>query len=417
MNLVKTSFLNGIAVSIKILTMVILNKILAIHIGPNGYAVISQFQNAMAMITTIASGGINTGVTKYTAEYNKEVNNLLLTKLWQTSFAIAFIGSVTLAIPIFIFSVELSQYFFDSPDQATILRLFSISLLFFVLNTYLLAILNGKKEILKYVKVNIISSLFSLVFTGLLAFNYGLFGALIALATNQSIIFFVTLMFCYKSKWFELKSFYGKIDRAVLKNLSKYTLMALVSAITLPVSHMLVRDHIVQNMGWNEAGLWDAMWKISTIYLMFVTTTLSVYYLPRLSEISDKLELRKEILSGYKLILPLTILCSLSVYLLRDFIVLTLFTPEFEKMRILFGWQMFGDTVKISSWMLGFLFAAKGMVKLHVASQIIFTFLFYGLVVVLSERYGLISTAIAHSINYFCHFCFVFVSLKVCKVI
>ena len=70
MNLVKTSLLNGLAVITKVATALALNKVLAIYVGPAGYAVIGQFQSLLAMVFTFASGGVNTGVTKYTAEFH-----------------------------------------------------------------------------------------------------------------------------------------------------------------------------------------------------------------------------------------------------------------------------------------------------------------------------------------------------------
>ncbi|TOP03712.1 O-antigen flippase, partial [Vibrio parahaemolyticus] len=81
---------------------------------------------------------------------------------------------------------------------------------------------------------------------------------------------------------------------------------------------------------------------ISTMYLMVITTALGTYYLPRLSEIKDRFELRKELLNGYKVILPiLTILCF-SIYLLKDFIVWLLFSEDFYPMLSLFKWQLVG---------------------------------------------------------------------------
>jgi PST family polysaccharide transporter len=38
---------------------------------------------------------------------------------------------------------------------------------------------------------------------------------------------------------------------------------------------------------------------------------------------------------------------------------LTLFTAKFGPMRDLFGWQMAGDTVKIGSWLLGYVLLAR----------------------------------------------------------
>lgn len=49
-------------------------------------------QNAVQMITTFGSGAINTGVTKYTAEYFAD--EAQQRRLWQTAGTIVLIGSV-----------------------------------------------------------------------------------------------------------------------------------------------------------------------------------------------------------------------------------------------------------------------------------------------------------------------------------
>jgi PST family polysaccharide transporter len=108
-------------------------------------------------------------------------------------------------------------------------------------------------------------------------------GALYALVTNQSIIFFVTLSFVIKSNWFKLKYFKQGIDKETLSKLGKYSLMAITSALTVPVSHLIIRNYIGENLGWDSAGYWQGIWYISSMYLMIVTTSLSVYYLPKLS--------------------------------------------------------------------------------------------------------------------------------------
>ena len=45
MNLIKVSLFNGFAVVIKVFVAIVLNKILAIYVGPAGYAIIGHFQN------------------------------------------------------------------------------------------------------------------------------------------------------------------------------------------------------------------------------------------------------------------------------------------------------------------------------------------------------------------------------------
>lgn len=398
MTLIKTSLLNGIAVVIKMLTMLGLNKILAIYVGPAGYAAIGNFQNAAQMITTFASGAINTGVVKYTAEYHDDEEKQR--QVWRTAGTIAVLGSVITGIGVAVFSKQIAQWFLQDESYNTVFIWFSVTLVFFIFNTLLLAILNGKKEIHRYIIANIAGSLFALAVTSVLAVQFGLHGALTALAIHPSFAFIITLYLCYKADWFKFSYLFGRLDKQVVLNLSKYTAMALTSAACVPVSHFLIRTHLADTLGMDAAGYWEAMWRLSAAYLMLVTTTLSLYYLPKLSELKDPKEIKAEILQGYKIILPVAAACGLVIYLLRDFIIGVLFTSDFIPMRDLFAWQMVGDTLKIGSWILAYLMLGKAMMKLFIASEIVFAAGFYAWTYFLTGMYGLEGVTIAHAINY-----------------
>ena len=387
MTLIKTSLLNGIAVVIKMLTLLGLNKILAIYVGPAGYAAIGNFQNAAQMISTLASGAINTGVVKYTAEYHDEEEKQR--QVWRTAGTIAILGSVVTGIGVSVFSKPIAQWFLHDEQYSAVFIWFSIALVFYIFNTLLLAILNGKKEIHRYIIANIAGSLFSLMVTSVLAIQFGLFGALTALAIFPSFAFVVTLYLCYKADWFKFSYLFGGLDKNVLLNLSKYTAMAVTSAACVPVSHILIRTYLGDTLGLEAAGYWEAMWRLSAAYLMLVTTTLSLYYLPKLSELKEPAEIRKEIIQGYKIILPVAASCSLVIYLLRDFIIGVLFTQDFIPMRELFGWQMVGDALKIGSWILAYLMLGKAMVKLFILTEIFFSISFVMLSYLFVQYIGL----------------------------
>lgn len=415
MTLIKTSLLNAIAVIIKMLTLLGLNKILAVYVGPAGYAAIGQLQNAIQMIFTVSGGALNTGVTKYTAEYgDDEVKQV---SLWRTALKINLYAGLSTSLLLVLFNEPLAQYFLGSIEYKNVFLWFAATIILFVLNSFFIAIVNGKKEIFHYIKINIVGSLVSLLITGLCAFYFGLYGALIALVTNQSVIFFITLILCRHLVWFKWKSFFGKFDKLEATKLSKFALAALTSTIVVPFSHILVRGHLVDTFGWESAGYWDAMWRISSIYLMFITMTLSVYYLPRLSEITSKEEMQKELLNGYKLIMPLLVIISFAIYLLRDFIIALLFTPDFQPMEKLFAWQLIGDTLKIASWLLGYVLLGKAMIKTIILSEVLFAFTFYILTVVISNVSGFNGVVQAYAFNYILYFMFAFITLKMRKII
>ncbi|WP_180014466.1 O-antigen translocase [Acinetobacter sp. YH16031] len=398
MNLFRTSVLNGVAVLIKTITMFVLNKILAVYLGPTGYAAIGQFQNFIQMVTTFAGSAINTAVVKYTAEYHEDETKQRA--VWKTAGSIVFLFSFVFAILILIFQKQLALYIFQSLKYQTIFIWFAVFLIFFNFNTLFLAILNGKKEILKLVLANIAGSLFALAITGVLAIKLQLYGALIALSIYQSIAFIVTLILCHRADWFEFSSLLGKIDIGITKKFASFILMALVSAICVPLSHMLIRAYLTQEFSLAYAGYWEAMIRLSTVYLLLVTTTLGVYYLPRLSELSAIDEIKKEVYLGYKFIFPLAVVGGICVFILRDWIINLLFSPSFAPMQDLFLWQMMGDALKIGSWILAYLMLSKAMTKLYICTEIIFTVSLIALTYICTQVFGFEGVSIAHLINY-----------------
>ncbi|AOA56994.1 O-antigen translocase [Acinetobacter larvae] len=398
MGLFKTSILNGIAVLIRTLTMFILNKILAVYVGPAGYAAIGQFQNFIQMITAFAGGAINNGIIKYTAEYHEDA--AAQRRIWQTAGSLVLIFSFVFSILLLLFHQSLSSYLFKRADYAGVLLFFAIFLVFFNLNTFLLAILNGKKEIPKLVLANILGSIFSLLLTSALAIFYGIYGALIALSIYQSLAFLVTFLISYRAPWFQLQHFYGKVDPAIASKFLAFAAMALVSAICVPLSQMVIRDYLSHQFNSTYAGYWEAMIRLSSAYLLLVTTTLSVYYLPRLSELTQLQDIKKEIYIGYKFIFPLAVLAGLVAYGLRDWVITLLYTPQFHPMRDLFFWQMLGDALKIGSWILAYLMLSKAMTRLFITTEIIFALTSIAWTYICTQLFGFEGVSIAHVLNY-----------------
>ncbi len=415
MTLIKTSILNGVAVLVKLLTFLGINKLLSLYVGPVGYAFLGQYQNLITVITTFASGAITIGVTKYTAEYYYDEKKQHI--LWQTATKIALMGSIITAIFIAVFSKNLALIFLHNEHLYGVFLWFGATLGLFVLNSLLLAILNGKKEINLYVAANISSSFLALIISAILVIYYGLYGALVALAVYQSVSFFITCFICNKTSWFRFNYLVGKLNRPIAIDLFRYAMMAAVSAICIPGSQILVRNYIGTSINWQSAGYLEAIWRLSSAYLMVVTTTLSLYFIPSLSELDDPKKIKAEVVKTFKVIIPFTIISSTLIYLFRKFLITWLFTSDFTGMEELFAWQMIGDTIKVSSWILMYLYVAKNFYRLYIFSEIFFSLSFYVLVLILESKLKLQSVAIAHAINYCFYFAFGILALKMKKVL
>lgn len=413
MTLIKTSILTAISTIIKVISGFIINKVVALYIGPSGLAVIGQLQNFIGIVTTFSNGAIASGVVKYTAEYQTIEEKQ---KIFSSSIVISLVCSLIIALILFIFSSYLSVLILKDTQYESVFLIFGLTIFLFSLNTILMSILNGQKEIKKFVLVNIASSIFSLFFTSFLIMQLNLMGALYALVINQSVIFFVTFFFVAKSYWFKLEYFRQGIDKESLIKLGKYSLMAITSALTVPVSHLIIRNYIGENLSWDAAGYWQGIWNISTMYLLVVTTSLGVYYLPRLSEIRDNSELKQEIFSGYKIIMPIVIVMAIVIFLCKEYVVLIAFNNTFMPMLELFTWQLIGDVIKIASWLLGYVTLAKAMVRTYITLEILGSLSFVVLSIYFIDNYGLIGITYAYTLNYILYmFIMIYVFRKLIK--
>lgn len=380
------------------LTGLISVKIVASIIGPSGVALLGQLNNFSSILLGMANGGINSGITKYVAEYNgdeSEIKKLLSNALRITLF-------FTLLVSLGLISLHnwLSRLIMLSDEYGYVFFIFGFTIFLYTMNATLVSILNGYKEFKKYVKVNIVGTLVGLLFTVSLVLALGLKGALISAVTFQSVVFFITFWICRKAPWLSVSYYKEKLDRKTLRRFLSYSAMTLVSLSVVPVSQMLLRGYVISNISITEAGWWEAMNRISGMYLMVITSSFSIYYLPRLSEIKETAELRHEIFKCYKVIVPMLLFGLTAIYLLRSVVIAILFSPDFYPMENLFIWQLLGDFFKICSWLLAFLMVAKSMTRFYIATEILFSGLFVALGFFFMNLNGVVGLTQAYFVNY-----------------
>ncbi|MCX3264080.1 O-antigen translocase [Pedobacter agri] len=402
MKLVKTTIFSGIITLIKISSGFIAGKAVAIFTGPAGVALIGAFSNFITIFLTFANGAINNGVVKYTADYVQEDHESR--KLFSTALRISVICSGVIGCLLILFPGFFSETILRIQEYKGPVRVLGGSIVLYSLNSLFIAILNGKGEIKTYTIVNTIGSVISLIFTIILVYYYKISGALYSLVLSQSIVFFFTLYHVIKRPWFKVNLFKNSFDIAIARKLGSYSLMAIISAITLPISQIFLRNMLGATLGIESAGYWQGIMRISDGYLLIITTALSTYYLPKLSTLKSDPEIRAEILNGYKIVMPVVLIGCLSIFLLRKFIISILFTPDFAQMENLFFWQLFGDFFKIAAWMLAFLMLAKSMTKVYIITEILFTFTYVTLGYILVSMLDLKGIVVSFGLNYFFYF-------------
>ncbi|MBV8158430.1 MAG: O-antigen translocase [Dyella sp.] len=404
MNIMRASFYTAASTAARLLAGLVVIKLVAWFAGPDGVGKFGQFMSLMSLLAVLAGGGISAGIVKYVAEYRDDaarLTRLLGAALWYALGASLLMGVVTL-----VFSQPLAQWLLGDSRYASLIRILAVAQLGIALANYVLAVINGFMDVRRLALVQVAGAVLNVAMVAWLSHWLHLYGALLALVLGQTLWLVVGLPAWWRSPYFQRSMLRLQFDRDMIGRLARFSVMTLTAALLSPLVNIAVRDHLASQFGWEQVGYWQAVSKVSDAYLLFITTAINVYYLPKLASIDDRASLVMELRSAYRFLLPLVILLALAVFIARGWVTLLLFNEGFAPANGLYGPQLVGDVIKIASFVLSYLMLAKAMTRLFVASECVFAASYLGLVYVFTAYFGLVGAMYAFTANYTLYFLF-----------
>lgn len=401
MNFIRTSLYSGVSTAISLLVRLISNKIIAVYLGTSGIFLLGQLKDFLRLSNVISGFGIENGIIKYTSEFQKSDEELR--KILSTSFRTHLFFSLIFCILILIFKNTIAEYLLLDFDSKFYFLILSISVISFSIHTLLMSIINGIKKIKLYVTINIVSVVISAILMITLVLKYAIIGALYALIINQITTLLVTLILFYIYKPFNFSLLFSDFNFKYFKKLSAFSVMAITGPTCLIISTFVVRYYISDKFDTNFAGSWEAMWRISAIYLLFLISTFKFYLIPTFSKLNSE-NLKNEVFKIWKVVIPIIIVITAGVYLLRDIIITVLLSNEFFLINEIIFFHLLGDIIKINCWVLGNILISKADTKAFVFFQIEWSVIFVILSYFLINAYGFWGVSLAYFITYVIHF-------------
>ena len=401
MNFYKTSFFSGISTVISLVAKLITNKIIAVYLGTNGMFLLGQLKDFLGIAKEISVLGTTNGIIKYTADYKN--NNNILKDFLSTGFKAHLFFSIIVLILTLAFNEQLSYYLFNDYQYSTFLIVFAFSIVSISIHTFLMSVLNGLGNIKLYVTINIIATIISAIVLIVLTLKFKLIGAFYAFAINQFLTFLVSLLLIVLVKPFRLQLVTHSFQKKKFKKLTRFSLMSIFGTASIIFATLFVRFFLSTEFDENHAGAWEGMWRISAIYLLFLTTTFSFYLLPTFSNLSGE-NLKKEVFKVWLSILPILLVLAAFVFLVKDWLIVLLFSEKFLLINSLIVFQLLGDTIKINCWVLGNILISKAKTKVFIFFQIEWAIIFSILTYFLVKFYGFSGVAIAYFLTYMIHF-------------
>jgi PST family polysaccharide transporter len=399
-NLFKITSLNSLSVLIKFGIGLITSKSLAIFVGPSGMALVGNFRNFMSALEGISTLAFSPGIVKYIGdnEYDKYEIKKIITTILLSFIVIAFF----LSLLIFLFSDYLSFRLFGNYMQYSILfKVVAIVLPWNAVSVLYISIINGLGAYKKVIFANIVSNILVLILSLVLIYQFKTMGALFSISIIPVVLVSVNAFFLPKELVVLKGLSFKEYDFNIFKNLFTFSLMILPSTILSPFINLQIRNFLIASVDVNSGGLWEALSRISNIYLVFVSTIVSIYFYPRLIKAKESKETKLVLWSFYKFILPTFILGTVLVYFFRFLIVKLLFTKAFLPITELFFWQLIGDIFKVAGMILGFQLLAKKRMLPYVCFELLSFFCLYFLSLFFIRSQGIEGAVIAQALDNF----------------
>jgi O-antigen/teichoic acid export membrane protein len=396
--LLTVTLFSGLLTMLRMVSGFLVSKVVAIYAGPSGIAMLGQVQSVVAALNGIVAAPVGNGVVRYTAE-NQEAGFEACAPWWRASL-LWMLGIVAIIIPItFIYSSDLALWTLGNANYSWLIIVAAVGLPLAGANTLFASVINGQQLYRRFVGLGMVSVIGSTALTIFLIHEYGRNGALLSAALSAAITGIVMVIGVLREPWLRVGYWWGRVEKKKLSQIGGYVAMAVCSATCASLGVILVRNVIVTKVGWEQTGYWQAVFKISEVYLGVVTMALSTYYLPRLSELQGQ-DIRAEILATAKVVMPVVAALALCIYLLRNFVIELLFTQQFSPAKDLFAIQLIGDVIKMASWICAYPMLSRGATVPFISTEIIFSGTFVALTWILVPIFGVQGATIAFTLNY-----------------
>lgn len=369
MSLARASVWTASSTLVKIVAGLLVVKLLAVSFGPEGVGQAGNFRQLITVLGVLAGAGIFNGVTTYVAQSRQQPAQLRAVVGTASAMVLGF--STLLALVFLLAAEPISRALFGHGGWQNVVRIVAFLQLGIAWANLTLALLKGFRDARGNALALIAGSLIGVVGYVLCWWLGGYAGALVGLALVPALLVLPALWMLRRHREeLPLRWLKPQWQPALARNLGKFTLMALITAVTLPVAWVMMRNLLAQQQGWAQVGLWQGVTSISDAYLQFITATFSVWLLPTLARLEHKADIAREIGRALRFVLPAVAAASFCVWLLRDVAIWLLFSPQFSAMRDLFVWQLCGDVFKVGAYVFGYLVIAKASLRFYILTEI-----------------------------------------------
>lgn len=351
-------------------------KLVAVYLGAGGMGQLGHFMSVVTILSLLAGGGIVNGLIKYVAQYKGKPKQLL--NIIAVSKAYSLIFCTLICLLGCIFSKYISEYIFKTFDYYWVIVFLAVAQFGFAFTNLVTGVSNGLRDTKTYAMIQISGNILVLPVSWILIQSFQFVGAALSMVLFFSL-YSIPAMYFYRKSIMSKMSIGFRFQMKGFQRLFAFTLMAAVGAISAPLVEIIIREQLIEHVGFVAAGIWQASIKLSSAYMGFFTIFLAVYFMPLVSEKTKVVDISPLVFKFMKMVMVIFIIGSSIFFLLRHYLIPLVLSAEFIDLERFIKYQLLADLFRVTTYVIGFVVVAKASLKIYLIGELAQGLVFCGL--------------------------------------
>jgi O-antigen/teichoic acid export membrane protein len=375
------------------------SKVWALLGGPPALAEQGLLVPLLGLCVMVSSLGLGAGLVKFGAAALANGDVERMNALRRAAWSLQVLAWAVCASVLFLARSWIGTWSLGHAEATLEVMVIAVALWFVLASALHTSTLNAFQRVPALARSNVAVVFFSSLTGTLILWRFGLPGVVWSVLVASITGWLVARTVALRELGPVAPSGWGQV-LAAIKILAGFGFPYTLSMIAGQLVQFLLPSLILHQLGRNEVGFYRVSSLIAVAYLGFLTNAMAQDYFPRLSALKTDHELKEAVNRQHQMVMALCVPVILGVLWLAPVVVPLVSSAAFAPSVRVLEWQLTGDVLKLSSWVMAFVILARAGSGWFLLTEVI-----AGLVGLLSNLwamrvFGLPGLGIAYVITY-----------------
>ncbi len=374
---------------------IVRTKAMAVWLGSSGVGLMGMYSSISDLALSIAGMGINSSGVRQIAEAvgSGETERIARTAtvLRRISILLGLLG----AVPLVVFSRQVSIWTFGSDQHAPAVVLLSLAVFFSTISAGQGALIQGMRRISDLAKMSVLGALFGTLIAVPLVYFLRERGVVLVIVCGAATGIITSWWYSRKVRIHTPSMTMSQVGREVAAIL-KLGFAFMASGLLTTGAAYAIRLIVLRKVGFEGAGLYQSAWALGGFYVGFILQAMAADFYPRLTVVSrDNAECNRLVNEQAQIGLLLAGPGVIATLTLAPLVIALFYSPAFKAAVDILRWICLGMSLRIIAWPMGFIVLAKGEQTIFFWTELAATLVHVALAWVLVAHIGLAGAGLA----------------------